>query len=1119
MRLWMRSGAVAVAAALALGMAPGIRPGLSAAAETAPTRGTAHSGGRTVTLITGDTVTTDGAGRVTGVRAGEGREDIAISVHRYQDRSYVIPGDAVRPLAEGTVDRRLFDVTELLASDNGDTQRNSTPLIVTYRTAGEASAKRELAAADVDVERNLPVINGQAFEVSGSDASQVWNALTDAGTGARAGATRIASGIEKVWLDAARTASLDQSVPQIGAPTAWASGYDGKGVTIAVLDTGVDQTHPDLAGQEIAEKNFGSSPDNVDRVGHGTHVASIAAGSGAKSGGRYKGVAPGAKILDAKVLGDSGSGSESDIIAGMQWAVDQHANVVNLSLGGTDTAGIDPLEEAVNALSAKTGTLFVVAAGNEGPLAGTIGSPGSAAAALTVGAVDKQDRIATFSSVGPAQDGSLKPNLTAPGRFIVAAKAAEGTIGAPVGDGYVSLNGTSMATPHVAGAAAVLAQRHPDWTGQQLKQALVSSTKPTVGLTAQQQGTGRVDIAKAVGQTVSSEASSVGFGAQQWPHTDDTPLTKKITYRNTGTSAVTLRLAVQATDADGKPAPRGLFTVSPKRVTVPAGGTASVDVTADTRTVPAGGDYSGALVATGGSQSVRTALAADAEVESYDLTLNVLDGNGDPAFFPFIILYGLDSPALLWNLGGTEGIARFRAPKGAYNVFALVTTWSGADAGTAELVQPRLSLTADTRTVLDAREAKPVSLTPPDPDATSNGAYASYIMRAAGSGLAVGILTGSDFSRLRTARSGASASPADGFEAQVGATFSKGTDTAYDLLYTRSGSFFDGFSHTTSTSELARADISAGSPAAGKTGSVGAAWYSPFDEGYSVAAADFALPGRQRHYVTVPKNYTWGFDFVQKGADDGHETFQSSAGRTYRAGRSYSETFNTGVFGPSLAEGPGGGGVSRTGDDLKICLPQFADGSGHVGDSVTGTAKVTLTSGGVPYLYRTSSALERKYLRCRPVTTLPAARQSYRLTSEFSRPAEVSGVSTRVSASWTFVSGRVSGTRETVLPLSSVRFAPELTSASTAKAGTRLTVPLVVEGAAATRGVKALDVEVSYDAGATWRKTDVRSSGSTRQVTLTHPADAGSVSFRARLTDTGGNAHIVTITDAYRLTR
>lgn len=790
MSLWMRSGAVAIATALTLGMAPGIRPGLSAAAEAAPAGSTAQSGGRTVTLITGDTVTTDGTGRVIGVRAGEGREDIAISVHRYQDRSYVIPEDAVRPLAEGTVDRRLFDVTELLAADIDDTQRDSTPLIVTYRTAGAASAKRELVAADAEVERNLPVINGQAVKVNRSDAAQVWDALTDASTGARADATQVASGIEKVWLDAARTASLDQSVPQIGAPTAWASGYDGKGVTIAVLDTGVDQTHPDLADREITEKNFGSSPDNVDRVGHGTHVASIAAGSGAKSGGRYKGVAPGAKILDGKVLNDMGSGYESDIIAGMQWAVDQNANVVNLSLGGTDSAGIDPLEEAVNTLSAKSRTLFVIAAGNEGPLAGTIGSPGSAAAALTVGAVDKQNRIATFSSVGPTKDGSLKPDLTAPGRFIVAAKAAEGTIGTPAGDGYVSLNGTSMATPHVAGAAAILAQRHPDWTGQQLKQALVSSTKPTAGLTVQQQGTGRVDVARAVRQTVSSEASSVGFGAQQWPHTDDTPLAKKITYRNTGTSAVTLSLAVQATDAAGKSAPRGLFTVSTKRVTVPAGGTASVDVTADARTVPAGGDYSGALVATGGGQSVRTALAADPEVESYDLTMNVLDGNGDQAFFPFIILYGLDSPALLWNAQTSDGVVRFRAPKGAYNVFALVTTWSGGAAGTAELTQPRLSLTADTRTVLDAREAKPVSLTPPDPDATSNGAYASYIMRAAGSELAAGILTGSDFSRLRIAQSsGAPASPADGFEAQVGATYSKGTDTAYDLLYTRSGSF------------------------------------------------------------------------------------------------------------------------------------------------------------------------------------------------------------------------------------------------------------------------------------------------------------------------------------------
>ncbi len=115
---------------------------------------------------------------------------------------------------------------------------------------------------------------------------------------------------------------------------------------------------------EIAEQNFTDTPDTVDRNGHGTHVAAILADTGARSGGKYRGVASGTSILDGKVLDDWGSGTDSTIIAGMQWAVDQGADIVNMSIGGFDYPGIDPMEEAVNTLSAGNGTLFVIAAGN-----------------------------------------------------------------------------------------------------------------------------------------------------------------------------------------------------------------------------------------------------------------------------------------------------------------------------------------------------------------------------------------------------------------------------------------------------------------------------------------------------------------------------------------------------------------------------------------------------------------------------------------------------------------------------------------------------------------------------------------------------------------------------------
>src|SRR5690606_35084950 len=279
------------------------------------------------------------------------------------------------------------------------------------------------------------------------DLAHLWHALTgdapaDPGTRLAAAVDTVpaglAGGVQRVWLDATATPALDRSTGQVGAPHAWAQGLDGSGVRVAVLDTGIDMDHPDLAGKVAAARSFTPDGTVVDRHGHGTHVAATVAGGTAGDDG-YVGVAPGADLLIGKVLSDSGPGLESWIIAGMEWAVEAGADVVNLSLGSLPTDGTDPLSLAVNRLSEDSGALFVVAAGNAGPSARTVSAPATADAALAVGN-NTRDGTLHFSSSRGARlgDNAVKPEVTAPGVGIVAARP---------GGGHQPLSGTSMAAP------------------------------------------------------------------------------------------------------------------------------------------------------------------------------------------------------------------------------------------------------------------------------------------------------------------------------------------------------------------------------------------------------------------------------------------------------------------------------------------------------------------------------------------------------------------------------------------------------------------------------------------------------------------------------------------------
>jgi subtilisin family serine protease len=285
---------------------------------------------------------------------------------------------------------------------------------------------------------------------------------------------------------------LADSVPLIGATRAWDAGITGLGVKVGVVDTGIDQSHEDFRDRILYFRDF-TGQGQVDGHGHGTHVTGIIGGSGSASSGKYRGVAPGCLLLAFRVLDATGSGATSDVMAGIEDAVRQACRVINLSLGSDGPSdGQDALSIICNE-AFKHGVFVVVAAGNEGPGVGTIGSPGAARDVATIGASDDADDIAGFSSRGPTEDGRVKPDLVMPGVDIVSCRASNTYMGEKVGAWYTRASGTSMATPHAAGAAALLLQANPKLTPLELK-GILQFTAKNLGCDENTQGKGRGDV-------------------------------------------------------------------------------------------------------------------------------------------------------------------------------------------------------------------------------------------------------------------------------------------------------------------------------------------------------------------------------------------------------------------------------------------------------------------------------------------------------------------------------------------------------------------------------------------------------------------------------------------------
>lgn len=1066
---------------------------------------TQRAGLHRVTLVTGDRVELSSGSR--GVEGTEGigvaiepalgREGMGFRQFERDGHQYVVPNDALRMVADGQVDERLFDVTGLIAAGYDDASTAVLPTIVTYADATLGS--RSLGATDgARVTRTLRSVDGAAVAVAKKTAATFWDGVT---VGNRATGLRAASGIAKLWLDGKRQISLDRTVPQIGAPTAWRAGYDGTGVTVAVLDTGVDATHPDLAGRIKEAVNFTDTADTDDLVGHGTHVASTVAGRGAK----YQGVAPGASLLIGKVCPDRNC-PDSAILAGMEWAAPR-AQIVSMSLGGEDAPGEDVLEQAVNTLTAQTGALFVLAAGNDGSADGSVDSPSTADAALSVGAVDKQDVMAGFSSRGPREDGAIKPEITAPGVDIVAARAVHaGSEYIEVEPGYTSLSGTSMATPHVAGAAALLAAQHPAWRAAELKAALMASATATPGANVNAQGAGRVDVARAVHQSVLATPTALPLGTQAAPADDDMPVVRTVTYRNEGADPVTLDFAARVSGPDGSGAPAGMFTVAPERATVPAGAATTVTVTADTRVQTGTGVFQGALVGTPAGAdtttgtSVRVPLTITKGTPTRKLAVRVIDRAGNPAAHYSTDIMSLDGSVYRF-VSDPSGSGTVAVPEGRYMIHASVITPS--DGSTTLLVRPTLTVTGDSEIVFDARRATPVSVTLPRKDASLRLAAVGF-RRVLTSGLGYGVrVTGDSFGKLFTAALGDDAGPGEGsLIADVrGFWAKKGADGTYNdspyeyvLAWFERGHLPTNFSRVIRQSDLAQVNQRYYSVTSATAGAPARAFQHSFGfppEGGSALSAGaswFDTPGRRTLYYQAADTM-WETRYSQYAADGTNQVQLLSNHETYKPGKRYTVTWQKAVPGPRFGRATY---IAREGNRLSFNLPMAGDQAGHTGYSLYDKSRVA-------FYYGAQKLVELNYPWTDSSGAVPAAESTYRLEYSAERGATNGGfgIGTSISGSWTFRSAEVRG--RTPVGLSAFDFAPLVDQTNTGGSPV-LPMRLLRQPGATASAVRSVSVEVSYDDGGSWRKARlVRAAGRDAWVVVLpgRPVAGGHVSVRA----------------------
>ena len=1061
----------------------------------------------TLTLITGD--------RVRIADAGGGRSAVVVtpppgvagrSYARYTDAAgdaHVVPVSMIGLLGD-QLDPELFNVTGLVRDGFDDANRATLPLII------EHSGSPVVPTGTILV-RELTSVAATAVTVDRTGAAALGATLEQ-----RAAERSFLTGVTKIWLDARVRASLDEVVPQIGAPAAYEAGYDGTGVRVAVLDSGIDTDHPDLAGRVVAAEDFTGIGGTDDLLGHGTHAASIIGGTGAASGGQFRGVAYGVDLINARVLDGSGWGELSTVIAGLEWAaIEQDADVISISANGGESDGTDILSQAIDAVSASEDVLVVASAGNGGR---SVETPGSADAALAVGAVDKADVWQEFSAHGPREGRfAIKPEIVAPGLSVTAAISPDAYIGEPVDEFYAELSGTSTSAPVVAGAAALLRHAHPELSAVQLKALLVTSGHD-VGASVFAQGGGRVDVAAglaAAKRGISAVEATAALGVLTFPHDDGETLTQDIRLVNDGATEAHLTLDLVAVDESGAPVPPEMLTVSTSEIVLGPGDTKMVTITADAATGPLG-LVSGSLTASlDGELVLAIPVGFEKERESYSLTAKFNDRHGGSDYYGFLGIVEVEddlfTDSFTIDFETTE--ITVRVPAGTYSL-SFLSENDQEPITYVEVSAPEVVVDRDTVVVLDGRTAEPITV---ELDVETSPLGRSMTSYRASDSSAAGYILSMDAAVTDTVRLFAAPTEAVTVGEHHLATSWAGLGVAesFHLLFEEGDGIPSGLTYVVDHEDLAEIGMDVHADVAD-----GDVWAMVMGYGrytFLAGGTQFLIPARSHHHLWVSSGLDVGWAQLVTPVESRGSGDLFTAG-SYKSGTVTNQQWLAQPIRPGT---PSDGDWGATREGALMNLQRFmVDQDGHYGFTDAGYGDPPVDDITMRLLADGLVIAESEDLTI-AADDLPPEPTDYELTLDMMRTADWIRMSPETHTTWRFTSEQPPVGEVANLAVLHVTPAIELGLDNTVAGA----APIQFDPSRADRAfgeaveLADFDAELSIDDGATWIGLPVARTGSDSYEGVLDPGtacgDSCFVSLRTSAIDVDGSAIEQTIIRAY----